>query len=279
MDVLTWIVVKLNAAANALGSLLTPLRGLPGWLFATLVAVVSGVVMLIVFKYTSNQRAIAQARRHIKANLLALKLFKQNATVVLGSLGRVLLGVSRLLLLAVVPLAVMLVPTCLLLSQLDLRYQVRPLRVGQEAVLTLTLNGPSGSAFPDVRLQPNDAIEDTIGPVRIFSKREVCWNIRALKNGQHRVVLLIDGQPVEKEVAVGDGYMAVSTRRPGWQFLDVLRNPREQPFRPDAPARAIEIEYPARSSWTSGADTWLVHWSLVALLAMFCFRRVLRVNL
>ena len=32
--------------------------------------------MLIIFKYTSKQSAIAAVRRQIKANLLALKLFK-----------------------------------------------------------------------------------------------------------------------------------------------------------------------------------------------------------
>ena len=63
MDGLVWIVVGLNAAANASGTLLQPLRGLSGWLFATLVAVVSGVAMLVVFKYVSNQSAIARVRR------------------------------------------------------------------------------------------------------------------------------------------------------------------------------------------------------------------------
>ena len=58
-DALTLIVVGLNAIGNALGSvLLAPLALLPGWLSATLVAAGSGLLLLLAFKYTSNQRAI-----------------------------------------------------------------------------------------------------------------------------------------------------------------------------------------------------------------------------
>ena len=62
MSVLTHLAVWLNALANALGRVLAPIAWLPGWLSATLVAAVTGVVMLIAFKYTSNQRAIRRAR-------------------------------------------------------------------------------------------------------------------------------------------------------------------------------------------------------------------------
>ena len=278
MDALVWITVRFNAAANLLGSLLNPLSGLAGWFFATLAAVASGVIMLIIFKYTSKQSSIAAVRRQIRANLLALKLFKHSARVVLGSQWRVFLGVGRLLQLAIVPVAVMLIPTALLLGQLALRYEARPLRIKEEAVVTLALGGDSGSPLPSVQMQPNDAFEDMSGPVRIFSKREVCWNVRGLKNGQHRIVVLIDGRPVEKELVVGSGLLPVSIRRPQWRLLDVLMHPREAPFRRDDGVRAIEIQYPARSSWTSGPDGWLIYWFVIALLSGFCLRRVFNVS-
>ena len=154
-DVLAQIAAWLSAGANALGRfLLAPVGVLPGWLSATVVAAVTGVLLLAVFKYTSNQRAIKRVRNDINANLLALKLFKDSTRVSLRSQGRILQGAFRLFVLALVPMLVMAVPVTLLLGQLALWYQARPLRVGEDAVITLKLNGDAGTAWPAVSLQP-----------------------------------------------------------------------------------------------------------------------------
>src|SRR5262245_24050227 len=114
MDVLTQIVVWLNAVANALGAwLLAPIGVLPGWLSITIVSAVSGLLILIAFKYTSHQKAIKAVRSDIKAQLLALKLFKDSARVTLRAQGRIFVGAFKLLFLAIVPMLVMLMPVCL----------------------------------------------------------------------------------------------------------------------------------------------------------------------
>ena len=77
----------------------------------------------------------------------------------------------------------MVVPVTLLLGQLGLWYQARPLKIGEDAVVTLKLNGDSGSAWPAVSLQPTDKVGVEVGPVRVRSKREVCWKISARGRG------------------------------------------------------------------------------------------------
>jgi hypothetical protein len=279
MDVLTRVVVGLNALANALGKyVLAPVGVLPGWLSATVVAAVTGVLLLVVFKYTSNQRAIERVRHDIDANLLALKLFKDSIPVTLRAQGRLMMGAGRLLVLALVPTAVMIVPVTLALGQLSLWYQQRPLRVGEEAVVTLALNGDADAPFPEVTLRPTDAVETTVGPVRVLSKREVCWNIKARESGTHRLAFQVDGRTVNKELAVGDGYLRVSARRPAWVWSEALMYPAEGPLSPDSAVRSIEIAYPERPSWVSGTDWWVVFWFGVSLAVAFCFRRVLGVH-
>jgi hypothetical protein len=276
---LTHLVVWLNAVANALGrTLLAPIGAIPGWLSATIIAVASGVFFLFVFKYTSNQRAIQHARSDIKAHLLALRLFTDSASVALRSQGRILLGAFRLLLLAVVPMLIMIVPASLFLGQLALWYESRPLRVGEEAVVTMQLNGDAVSAWPDVRLQPSDAAEISIGPIRVQSQRAICWNIKARQKGYHHLVFSVNEQPHDKELAIGNGYMRVSVRRPGWQWADVLVHPAETPFGPGSPVQSIAIDYPERSSWTSGTGSWLVYWLAGSLLSGLCCRRLFNVH-
>jgi hypothetical protein len=279
MDVLTQVIFWLNAAANAFGErLLVPIGVMPGWLSATLVAAATGVLLLVVFKYTSNQRAIKRVRDDIDANLLALKLFKENARVTIGAQGRLLAGAGRLLVLALVPMVVMLVPVTLILGQLSLWYQQRPLAVGEDAVVTLALGGAAGAPFPTVSLAPTDAAESAIGPVRVFSKREVCWNITARAPGHHELEFRVGDTTIHKELAIGAGFMRVSARRPAWNWSEILLHPAERPFPPDSPVRSIEISYPMRTSWTSGSDHWVIYWFIVSLVAAFCFRRVLGVN-
>jgi hypothetical protein len=279
MESLAQIVVCLNDLANAVGRLLlAPVGVLPGWLSATLIAAVTGVLLLAVFKYTSNQRAIKRVRNDINANLLALKLFKDSAALAVASQGRILWGAVRLLVLALVPMAVMTVPVLLILGQMSLWYQQRPLGVGEDAVVTLKLNGADADPFPEVSFRPTDAVKITVGPVRVPSKQEVCWNIKACENGYHRLVFQVGDLAVVKELAIGDGYMRVSARRPGRDWQEALLYPDEQPFAPDSPVQSIDIDYPPRSSWTSGTDWWWKYWLVASMVAGFCFRRVLNVN-
>lgn len=280
MDALAQMAAWLNDLANALGQwLLAPVALLPGWLSATVIAAVTGVLLLVAFKYTSNQRAIKRVRNDINANLLALKLFKDSAAVTLRSQGRVMLGAGRLLVLALVPMAVMAVPVILVLGQLGLWYQHRPLRVDEDAIVTVRLNEKAGAPMPEVRLEPTDAAAMAVGPVRVPSEHEVCWSIRAREAGYHRLAFTVNGQTVEKELAVGDGFMRVSAERPGWDWSEVLLHPWEQPFRPDSAVRSIAIDYPERPSWVSGSDTWVVYWFAVSMVAAFAFRGVLKVNI
>jgi hypothetical protein len=279
MHVLTQVVVWLNAVANALGAfLLAPAAVLPGWLSATLAAAATGVLLLFVFKYTSHQRAIRAVRSDIKANLLALRLFKDSPLVALKAQGAILLGAGQLIILALVPMLVMLVPVCLILGQLGLWYQARPLYVGEETVIALHLSGDNGAAWPEVYLQPTAAAEVTVGPVRAHSKREICWNIKAREKGYHRLAFQVGGQTIEKELAVGDGFMRVSARRPEWSWEDALRHPAEPAFGPDSPVRSIEMDYPSRPSWTCGTDWWVAYWFVVSMIAALCFRRSLNVH-
>jgi hypothetical protein len=280
MEFLTQIVVWLNTVANLIGRwMLAPIAMMPGWLSATLVSIASGVLFLFAFKYTSNQGAIKRIKDDIKANLLTLKLFKDSAWVALRAQGRILWDACRLLIFSLVPMVVMMVPVLLILGQLALWYQARPLQVGEEGVITVTLKPGNDSIMSDVYLEPTTAVDCFVGPVHIWTKHEVCWNIRASENGYHRLVFHAGPETGEKELAVGDGFMRVSKLRPGWHWLDTLTNPWEKPFDDDSTIQSIEIDYPDRSSWTSGTDNWVIYWFIVSMVAGFCLRRPLNVNI
>src|SRR5262249_58927524 len=132
----------------------------------------------------------------IGANVLALKLFKDATPVVLASQAALIRGAFRLFVLAIVPMLVMTVPVLLLLGQLSLWYQHRPLRVGEEAVVALKLAGATGDPMPGVAIAATPAAEVITGPVRVPSKREVVWAVRAREPGSPRLSFHTGGQTV-----------------------------------------------------------------------------------
>jgi hypothetical protein len=281
-----------------------------------LIAAVTGVLMLVVFKYTSNQNAIKRVRDNIKASLLSLKLFKDNFGVVFRAQGNILVNAFKLIVLSLVPMLVMIIPVTLIMTQLSLWYQARPLHVagqsddilevatqvslqepaeeveiveqsteewaaeelGEAANIVLQLGGSADDPMPEVTLVPTDVIEvDT--RVDAPGDRKVFWRFRAKKPGYHRLVFEVDGQQFEKELTIGEGIMRVSSLRPSLDFADVVLYPGEPPFAKDSPVQSIAIEYPGRDSWTSGKDMWVIYWFAISMVAALLFRKSLNVNI
>lgn len=280
IDLVIRLEIFLNQMANGLGRfLLAPIGMLPDLIAAIAVATVTGVLLLISFKYTSNQSAIKLVRNQIKAEFLALSLFKDDVVVNLGSQLRIVTGALKLILHSLWPIAVMTIPVGLLLGQLSLWWTARPLRIGEETVVTVHLAGDVEAKWPDVELQSSPAIQTLLGPVRVRSQRAVCWKVRAAELGIHQLVFRIGGRDVVKQFAVGNQPMRVSVRRPEWNMSQIAFFPAEPPFDPQSAARSIEIQYPANSSWCTGKDWWLIFWFIGSTVAALLFRSVFKVNL
>jgi hypothetical protein len=133
----------------------------------------------------------------------------------------------------------------------------------------MKLAGNQDSPWPKVSIEPTPAARIVTGPVRVFSRRESYWDVVARKSGYYRVIFQMDNQKIEKELAIGDGFMRVSAKRPGWNWNDILIYPREKPFGPDSIVQSISIEYHKRISYTSGADWWIGYFFYC--FSCFCF--------
>ena len=124
MNFLIKIITALNTAMNAIGeNMLAPLMTMSGWLSNAIVSVIAGILLMLLFKYTSNQSAIGRVRDSIKAHMLVLKLFKDSIAVTLQAQGTIFKGAFLLIFYALRPMLVMILPVSLLLAQLSLFYQ------------------------------------------------------------------------------------------------------------------------------------------------------------
>ena len=271
-----WINVPVNAVATVV---LAPIGALPGWLSNTIVSAVAGVLLLILFKHTSNQAAIGRVKDGIKADMLAIKLFRDELGVVLRSQGRVFGAALRLLRYSLRPLVVMIVPVSLLLAQMALYYQSRPLTPGETAIVTVTIGERLDAALPDASIESTPAVEATIGPVRVPGRHEIFWQIRAREKGLHGLLVRIGDETFEKELVVGSGFRRVSSVRPGWDWTAILLHPQERPFPRHSLVQSIAVDYPPRASWTSGTDWWLAYFVLASLVFAMLAKPFLKVRI
>lgn len=273
------IIHWLNVLANAtLGRLFEMIAWMPGWLSLALIGAVTGVLMLLAFKYTSNQTAIRRTRNQIKANLLGLSLFKDDLRVGLGMQANLVKLAGSLLALSVVPMLVMIVPTCLVLSQLAIWYQARPLAAGEHAIVTVQ-TGDDLTAVAGMVLTESPAYRLAKGPVRVASERMICWEVEAVEPGRHELQFTWGADRVAKQLAIGEGLMPVSLARPASNWTETLLHPREVPFSVDSPVQSITIDYPERASWTYGTHSWLIAWFLISMIAAFAVKPLLNVNI
>ena len=276
VQLITWVNVVTNAVG---GLLLAPVAAVSGWGSITVISAVLGVLLLVIFKYTSNQIAIGRVRDDIKANLLAVKLFKDSISVTFRSQARVFAGSFRLLFYAIVPMLVMIVPVCLILSQMGLWYQARPLRPSDEPVMVKLKLNNNLDTLPQVTLESLPAARTMIGPVRVFSKKEIYWKIKPIEDGNYNLIFHVGGRRYEKQLAVGEGFMRLSPIRPGPDFSDILLYPLERPFTPDSPVCSISIFYPERDSRISGTNWWIVYFFIASMIFAFIFKPLLKVRI
>ena len=280
MSFLAHLIIWINVAVNSVSRfLLAPIGVLPGWLSITIISAVTGLLLMIIFKYTSNQTAIGKVRDNIKANMLALKLFKDSLSVTFQAQGQVFKGAFLLLFHAVRPMLVMIVPVSLLLAQMGLWYQCRPLLVGEQAMVTMQLNGDRESPWPEISIESMSSAEVVAGPVRVLGKRQVYWQIKARENTSRPIVFQVDNHRIEKELAIGDDFMQVSIERPGLHWYDLLMNPVEKPFVAESVVNSISIDYPDRPSKICGTDWWVVYFFLISMVFAFIFKPFLKVRI
>ncbi len=272
----TWI----NILTNALGGFLFSwVAVLPGWLSNTIISAIVAVLLLINYKYTSNQRALGRVRDNIKADMLALKLFKDSILVTLQSEGRLFKGAFLVLVHSIRPILVMIIPISLLAAQLGLWYQARPLLPTEETAVTMQLNDKIESSLFNFSIEPTDGIEVTTGPVRILSKHQICWKIKAGESGYHHIIFKVGQERIEKQLAIGEGFMRLSSERPGWHWADILLNPLEKPFANDSIVQSISINYPDRLSRTSGTDWWVIYFLVATFVFALLFKPFLKVRI
>jgi hypothetical protein len=288
-------VTAINSAIGALlDALLWPFQA---WPLAglTVVSLLVSLALLAAFKMTSNQRALAAAKRRMQANLFELRLFQDDPRLVMRVAGELLLQQAVYLRYAFVPLLWVALPLAILAAHLQARYGYDGLRPGHAALLIVRMK-PSAGVARGVRLEAPSGLRIETPGVWAASLRETAWRISAERDGDYELRIrpgpsmpAMSGAgaggafitpAITKSVRATPLIVARSATKPSPSIWDQLWMPAEAPLPADSPIEAIAITYPERAIRVLGFPLhWIVIFLILSTLFAFLLRPVFKVVL
>ena len=274
------------AIVNLINVVLTPVFDVICWPFRPLpptwalaaISLASGILLVWLFGKTSDQKRVQVIRDRIRGNLIGVRLFQHDIGVVLQLQGRIVRDTLRFMRLAVVPMLIMVVPVVLIMTQLNLRFAVRPLQAGEPVLVTALVRDAAALDRP-IALDVPDGVTVDTPPVRIRSAREIAWRLRVARPGDYTLVVRVGGDTLEKQLVGGTGWGPVVQRRTGRGMLDTLLYPGEPPIAAGHSVEAVEIAYPPLDLRLLGIRVdWLVAFLVLSMVSGFAVKGVLGVE-
>ena len=277
------IIWNLNLALGKVFDLaLAPFASLnPIWGLA-FASLITGAVMVFIFKFISNQEGIRRAKARVRGFFLEVWIYKHEFSSVMGSVGRILKANVVYMRYAVAPLIVMIVPVVLIMVHLNLRYGFRPFEVGETALLTVKWEDSSALRDTTLKAWSGGGIEFQTGPVRALGKNEAVWRIKASKPGSHIVKVSWTGGEIEKEIVVGGGRIQkLSPKRSAVASIaDAFFSPGENPLSPETGVRGVFINYPEIKIAVFGFEIhWIIVFFVLSIAAGFALKGVFKVEI
>ncbi len=263
------------------GLALWPFRSLTPWAGMAALSLLTALLMLAVFKLTSNQAAVRKSKDAIKAHLLELRLFKDDLRVSLGAQGGILKANLRYIAANLRPLLVMIAPLVLILAQMSLWYDRAPLRPGRETLVKVLLDEGSDPAAISIALEPASPVVIDSPAIRIPDDHEVVWRLRAVEEGAGRILVTAGGRTIGKSVIVGGRPLTrISAMASRGSFGKRLLHPGEPPLPAGTPIRSVEVLYPAKELAVFGlAVHWLIAYFVLSLVFGFALKGVFKVEI
>jgi len=254
------------------------LRGLDRpMLLVLMLSLVVGLLMVLVFRYASDQKAIRVAKNQLKAHLLAVRLFQDQLPVVLRSYARLVGTTGGYLRLACTPLILVTLPLAFLVVQLDRYLAWTPVPVGQQFMVKAHTAG-ADSAAPGLRLPAG--ISATSPALHIPEDKEVIWRVVAERNGEYDLDVSYGGESFSKRVVISSGLARLSPVRLQDHFWERLLLSSEPPLPPNSHLVSIEVVYPPRSIRFAGLDwNWIWLFLILSLVAGLLFKTILRIEI
>ena len=257
---------RVNGVLNRLFEVvLAPLATLPVLGSLAMLSLVTGAAILLVMQATSNPAALTATKRQMYADLLEVRLFKDDVSAMsraLYSLHRHNLRYLRLTAVAALWTIVPLTVTVLQLQCFFGYSGVTPI----EPVLVTAVSRPGGFQDASLTLTVPPGVRLETPPIVLPALGETVWRVAAESPGNYVLVFRAGGEVYEKTFDASPDLVRRSPMRSTDSTFDEILNPSEPPLPESAPLSSIRIAYPERRIHIFGTSVgWLTVYTLMTV--------------
>ncbi len=265
---------------------LFPFQGLHPLVGLIVFAIPISVLMLLVFKKTSNQERLADVKGRIHSGLFEIRLFNDDLGAIFRAQGDILRNNLSYLGLSLVPLAWMIIPFIFLNGQLEFHYGYQGLSPGEETLVRVQLaddwraeaSAGGGSERPPLTLEVPEGLEVTSPGVWLPALNEMAWRLEPQEWGDYELRVKFGDESYGKSLRVSDDVVRRSPERISGGPLEQLLHPAEKPLR-KGPIAAISVGYPRAGAEFFDLSSWVWIFFGITIVLAFALRKPFKVTI
>lgn len=243
------------------------------------ISILTGVVMLFLYKATSNQTQLKVVKNRISAYFLEMRLYKDDFATVQSSLKNVFATNLQYMRLALLPAVVMIVPVLLIMIQLNLRYAHNGLGQGSSTIVKVKFENHVDVLRRNIAISVGEGLSKETSPLRIPSLNEIDWRIGVVKDGVHELKLTVEGKEIEIPIVATRKVVPCYTRFGGHGIWAAILNPGAPRIPAETGIVSIEIKYPKRSfNWGLFKLSWLWSFLIISMASGLVLKSALKVE-
>lgn len=244
------------------------------------ISALTGVVMLYLYKWTSNQDRLKAVQSRIKAHILEIQLYKTDLSIMLRSLFRVFMKNLTYMKLLLPPAILLIALVVIVVVQCYPRFQFAPVPPGDKVLVKAVLKDWNPDAEKGVSLYTPDGVKLDSEPLAIPSQKEIDWRVVPQSAGSHELVFTAGKEKVARRLVSGYGLIGVSPKKTELSFSSYIENPMETPLKSGSAFESLTITYPERpmNQPLLFGMNWIIYFFVLSFVVALVWKFVARVH-
>lgn len=250
---------------------LSPFSGMSPYAGLTTLSVVTGVVMVFLYRWTTDQEKLKEVRDRIKILFIEIRLYKDDMAEMFAIQRDILKENMRYLRYTMKSAIVLIIPILFILVDMNVRYSYRPVRPGESFIVSAFTENRESLDRVDLSLSSGLTVE--VPAIRVPAENRVSWQIRAGSSGISNLTFHQGKQEYVRSVLVSNRIERVYPDTDKGESWASRLIPDAKFVPTDSPIKTVRVEYPEQGSFFGLQPGWLYFFFLVSMIAGLIVKR------